>query len=86
MSALAALGTLLSRRRDAQPTCIPCAHFCDDPAQVEAQLPGLAILSSGHASVRAQDGLCVLHDLVINGRRRCDAFSAHDSEKAAVGA
>jgi hypothetical protein len=84
MSALAALGTLLSRRRDAQPNCMPCTYFCEDPVLIEAHLPGLAILSSGHASVRAQDGLCILHELVINGRRRCDAFSAHDDRKAAA--
>ena len=56
--------------------CQGCAHFLTDPALIEAALPGLAILSSAHASVRGQDGLCVLHDRLIDGRRRCASFAA----------
>ena len=80
MSLLAAIVTAISSRNEAQETCFSCAHFCDDPARVEAEMPGLAILSSGHASVRAQDGLCLAHQLVINGRRRCGDFASPASE------
>ena len=57
------------------PTCHACSHFCSDPAQIEAELPGLVTLSRGYASVRAQDGLCKLHDRLVNGLRRCDGFA-----------
>lgn len=55
-------------------SCFSCRHFCDDPAAVERALPGLAALSSAHASVRGRDGLCLLHDVVTNGARRCAQF------------
>jgi len=57
-------------------SCAGCAHFCTDPVRIEANLPGLAALSSAHASVRARDGLCLAQDRIINGRRRCAAFTA----------
>lgn len=65
--------TLTAAARDKP--CRPCAHFCDDPARLEHELPGLTALSSTSASVRAQDGLCLRHGLIINGRRRCPAFT-----------
>ncbi len=75
MSLLAALRDALPGQDEALQSCVPCAHFCDDPARLEAALPGLAALSSGHASVRGRDGLCLLHQRLINGRRRCEAFA-----------
>jgi hypothetical protein len=39
-------------------TCGGCRHFCNEPLALEAASPGLAVLSSGFAAVRAQDGLC----------------------------
>jgi hypothetical protein len=75
MNMLATLRSALLRG-DARESCFSCAQFCDDPADIEAALPGLAIFSSAHASVRAQDGLCLQHHRVINGRRRCADFSA----------
>jgi hypothetical protein len=75
MSLLAAIRDAVPKRDDARTSCFACAHFCDDPVRVEAELPGLATLSSAHASVRARDGLCRLHDRVTNGRRRCAAFA-----------
>jgi hypothetical protein len=76
MSLLQAIRSAMSRNDSAQETCFSCAHFCNEPARVEVELPGLATFSSAHASVRAQDGLCLEHDLVINGRRRCAHFSS----------
>jgi len=58
--------------------CRPCAHFSTDAAQVEAHLPGLATLASAHSSVWASSGLCLHHDRVINGRRRCPSFDRRD--------
>lgn len=75
MSLLSALRSFTAAKGKAAPeTCFPCVHFRDDPAWIEAELPGLAVFSSGHASVRAEDGLCQLHGLMINGRLRCPGF------------
>ena len=82
MSLRGAIGSLVSQYTNTGESCFSCTHFCDDPEQIEAQLPGLAILSSGHASVRAQDGLCQWHDRVINGRRRCEGFTEQSVESA----
>ena len=57
-------------------TCFSCRHFCTGAARLERELPGLTALSSAAAAVRAEDGLCLRHDLIINGRRRCSAYSA----------
>ena len=67
------LGAFRSSESD-RSACFPCAHLCDDPVRVETALPGLAILSSAHASVRAQDGICLRHDVLIDGRHRCSSF------------
>jgi len=53
--------------------CFGCRHFVNDPATLEAEIPGLTALSSGYASVRADDGLCRLHATYSNGRRACAA-------------
>jgi hypothetical protein len=74
MSLLAALREAMPAGQGARLACAPCIHFCSDPATIEAHLPGLATLSSAFASVRADDGICVHHGRVINGRRRCGAF------------
>ena len=55
--------------------CGPCRHFCTDPGRLEAEIPGLATLSSAHAAVRANDGLCLAYSRLINGRKRCGAFA-----------
>ena len=56
-------------------SCAGCIHFCRDRRGLEAELPGLSALSSAHASVRADDGLCRLHQSLTNGRRACAAFT-----------
>ncbi|MGD0185834.1 MAG: hypothetical protein ABSC25_11370 [Roseiarcus sp.] len=57
--------------RDGGATCFGCRHFDNDPAAMEAAFPGLTTFSSGHASVRADDGLCAKHATYLNGRRAC---------------
>jgi hypothetical protein len=44
-------------------------------AWLEAVVPGLATLSSGHALVRSADGVCLLHDRLINGWWQCTSFT-----------
>jgi hypothetical protein len=54
--------------------CAACRFFRDDPADIEAALPGFSSLSSGYASVRGQDGLCLKHDRFVTARSCCPAF------------
>ena len=51
--------------------CRTCRHFRNDAAFLEAALPGLASLSSGYGSVRADDGLCLLRDRYLGARSSC---------------
>ncbi|WP_448203773.1 hypothetical protein [Azospirillum sp. sgz302134] len=53
------------------PSCRTCVHFRNDPAFLEAAFPGLTSLSSGYASVRASDGLCLRHDRYIGAQAYC---------------
>ena len=85
MALLSALRNLRRARSRQRETCFSCIHYCDDPTMLEQALPGLAVLSSGSASVRAQDGLCLRHDLLINGRRRCIAFREHPVPHQPIG-
>jgi hypothetical protein len=75
MRLLDPLRKLLPARASAEAGCFSCTSFCDDPARIERELPGLAVLSSAHASVRAQDGLCLRHHLLTHGRGHCEAYA-----------
>jgi hypothetical protein len=55
--------------------CGACTHFLDEPDHLEAMIPGLTVLGSARASVRADDGICRLHDLIISARDGCGRFS-----------
>ena len=69
MSIVAALQAAL--KVDRQPTCLGCRHFLQNPREIEEMTPGLTALSSGFASVRADDGFCRVHGVYSNGRRAC---------------
>ena len=56
--------------------CASCAHFRNDPAFLERTLPGLAVLSSGYASVVAEDGVCLRHDRYLSARASCSEWRA----------
>ena len=56
--------------------CADCVHFDGAAGTLEREIPGLAVMSSGYASVRADDGVCRLHDRYLSGRSRCEAFTA----------
>ncbi len=62
--------------------CLDCAHFCNAPALMEDEIPGLQVMGSGWASVRASDGLCGKHDIYLAGYYACEDFTPAD-EKAA---
>jgi hypothetical protein len=66
-------------------TCGDCAHFVDEPARIEALIPGLTALGSARASVRADDGICAVHDRVVTARDCCDRFSPRVSQGLSQG-
>ena len=39
-------------------TCQHCAHFVDDPAAIEAEIPGLTSFGSAYSSARGHAGIC----------------------------
>lgn len=61
--------------QDISPSCLQCKHFDHAPAQIEAALPGLSSLSSAYAAVRANDGICAVHDRYVAASSVCDAFA-----------
>ena len=58
--------------------CRSCAHFQNDPQEIERQLRGLTSMSSGYGSVRADDGLCLRHDWLCRASAVCPDFKAAD--------
>jgi hypothetical protein len=56
--------------------CIDCRHFRNAPAYLETAIKGLSTLSSGHASVRKDDGICLANDVYLSARDWCDKFHA----------
>lgn len=57
--------------------CSECRHFQNDAAFLERALPGLTAMSSGAGSTRADDGICMLHDLYLSATNVCDDFASH---------
>ena len=57
-------------------SCRDCTRFVNEPKQIEAMLPGLAVLGSARASVRGDDGICTEHDRVVSADDECEKFQA----------
>jgi hypothetical protein len=55
--------------------CRACAYFCDEAAEIERGLPGLASLSSAHGASRADDGFCSFHDRYLRASASCASFA-----------
>ncbi|MEX1309451.1 MAG: hypothetical protein AB1Z65_03445 [Candidatus Sulfomarinibacteraceae bacterium] len=57
-------------------TCRSCVHFDDDPARLEAEVPGILVFGSAYGSSRGHAGLCAklgrFHDPIPAGA--CPAF------------
>jgi hypothetical protein len=51
--------------------CGSCKHFRNDAAYLESVFKGLTSMSSAYASVRADDGICGLHDRYLSARASC---------------
>jgi hypothetical protein len=56
-------------------SCRRCRHFECAPAAVEAALPGLSSLSSAYAAVRANDGICLIHDRYVAESSLCAQYA-----------
>jgi hypothetical protein len=52
-------------------SCADCRHFNGRPAEIEAALPGLSSLSSAYAAVRAEDGICAVHERYVTASSVC---------------
>ncbi len=61
--------------------CSQCRHFSNSPAEIEEAFPGLNILSSAYGSVRADAGICSLHDLFLTPRHQCADFEDESTFK-----
>jgi hypothetical protein len=57
-----------------QESCGSCRYFCQSPHEIESQLPGMRSLGSGHASVRATDGICRRHDRYLGAASHCAQY------------
>jgi hypothetical protein len=60
--------------------CFGCTHFGNSPEYLERIYPGIKTMSSGHASVRKDDGICSLHDLYLSADAHCDQYARDDWE------
>jgi hypothetical protein len=61
-------------------TCRACRHFENEPSRLEAMIPGLTAMGSAHASVRADDGICMVLDRMMTARDSCSRFSPRVTE------
>jgi hypothetical protein len=57
-----------------QAICAHCRHFNRDAQTLEAELPGLRTLSSAHAAVRSDDGLCGVHGRYVASYYTCTSY------------
>ena len=75
------LGRLLGRTAPsgaaagASDSCRSCRHFDNAPASLEQAFGNLAAMSSGYASVRAEDGVCRLRGIYLSAGASCSAFA-----------
>ena len=53
---------IVTRRDNESSRYFICTHFRNSPKYLESVFRGLDTLSSGHASVPKDDGVCLLHD------------------------
>jgi hypothetical protein len=56
--------------------CLNCRHFRNDPRYLESVFKGMTILGSAYASVRSNDGICLLHDRYLSADACCDSFQS----------
>jgi hypothetical protein len=74
-------GGIMKASGEPRAACRSCRHFHNDPAYLEAEIPGLSALSSAYASVRADDGICTLHGRLQNARSWCPSFHSIEQRR-----
>jgi hypothetical protein len=65
----------MAKRPESSKRCLHCSHFRNGPDYLESIFKGLNCLSSGWASVRKDDGVCLEHDLYLSAGDWCDRFA-----------
>lgn len=55
-------------------SCLHCAAFLNDAAELERTVPGLLSLSSGQGDTRGDQGLCQTHDQWVTPNMTCVRF------------
>ena len=63
-----------------KPTCQNCIHFVDDPAVIEAEIPGLTSFGSAYSSARGHAGICREFDRFLDPEAayNCPSFEARE--------
>jgi hypothetical protein len=61
-------------------TCQDCVHFVDDPAVIEAEIPGLTSFGSAYSSARGYAGICREFDRFLDpeSAHNCPSFMARE--------
>ncbi len=57
-----------------QNVCINCKQFRNSPGYLESVFKGMTTFGSGHASVRKDDGICLVNDEYLSADSWCDKF------------
>ncbi|MGB7912026.1 MAG: hypothetical protein WCF59_07350 [Desulfobaccales bacterium] len=65
--------------------CLDCRFFNNEPGHVEQAFPGLTVLSSAYASVRADAGLCSRHEIFLSPWYRCRDYEPRPSPLMRIG-
>lgn len=56
-------------------TCRDCKFFCNDPAWLEREFPGMNALSSAYSTIRGEAGVCMMHDIYLAPVISCRYFT-----------
>ena len=64
----------MNSQKISQKTCIDCKHFRNSPKYLESVFKGMSTLSSGYASIRKDDGICLIHDEYLGAEDWCEKF------------
>ena len=63
-----------ARIRTGECACGGCAHLIREAVEFESFFPGILILSSGQGESRGDQGLCRIHERIVNPRMSCAHF------------
>lgn len=69
------LKPIIALRPSTAGRCLNCSFFRNNPDYLESVFKGLNCLSSGRASIRKDDGICLANDLYLSADDWCDRFA-----------